>query len=281
MFHDILINETDQSQKTTARLRRHQQQGVQSQQKDPYGQIEPLHNFDWRTTEPLQFRPFKPVYHLSMSLENPHVSELIEMDKHYLDRIMLRRQLIRDHEDKVIAVCDGVKQAIDELYSWLATIYLPIRFPTMFQITTNGSTGQAALFNKVISEISPLCPEPTADATLRRLGGLVKDDILFLQPTEDGDGYKLKAFVACFPNGFNPREKLDMKLRRIHESVPKYKDKLEKSMERWFDGLEVGRVVKRCNAISTHDRLYAPADHRPREGDSVQAKSVDIDMVWT
>lgn len=33
---------------------------------DVYLHIEPLENFSWKTTEPLQLRPFKPVYHLTM-----------------------------------------------------------------------------------------------------------------------------------------------------------------------------------------------------------------------
>ncbi|KAH8645500.1 hypothetical protein BX600DRAFT_478233 [Xylariales sp. PMI_506] len=28
--------------------------------------IEPLKDFDWETTEPLKFRPFKPTYHITM-----------------------------------------------------------------------------------------------------------------------------------------------------------------------------------------------------------------------
>lgn len=37
-----------------------------SQEKDPYTVITPLPNFDWRKTEPLKLRPFKPKYHLTM-----------------------------------------------------------------------------------------------------------------------------------------------------------------------------------------------------------------------
>lgn len=36
------------------------------QNEDPYLAIEPLHDFDWKSTEPLKIRPFKPKYHLTM-----------------------------------------------------------------------------------------------------------------------------------------------------------------------------------------------------------------------
>ncbi|CCD54821.1 hypothetical protein BofuT4_P161100.1 [Botrytis cinerea T4] len=33
--------------------------------------ITPLSDFDWRTTEPLRLRPFKPVYHMTMGTKLP------------------------------------------------------------------------------------------------------------------------------------------------------------------------------------------------------------------
>jgi hypothetical protein len=40
-----------------------------AEQEDPlaaYDAIEPLKDFDWKTTPPLKLRPFKPRYHLTM-----------------------------------------------------------------------------------------------------------------------------------------------------------------------------------------------------------------------
>jgi hypothetical protein len=40
-----------------------------AEQEDPlaaYDAIEPLKDFDWKTTPPLKLRPFKPKYHLTM-----------------------------------------------------------------------------------------------------------------------------------------------------------------------------------------------------------------------
>lgn len=33
---------------------------------NPYEAIEPLHDFEWSTTEPIKVRPFKSKYHLTM-----------------------------------------------------------------------------------------------------------------------------------------------------------------------------------------------------------------------
>ena len=53
--------------------------------------------------------------------------------------------------------------------------------------------------------------------------------------------------MTCFPNGFDTRLKLGLKLREIHDPVPGYAEKLERSMDRFFERLEVGKVVRRVN----------------------------------
>lgn len=73
------------------------------------------------------------------------------------------------------------------------------------------------------------------------------EDFLLLLKAEDGDGYVLSGFVTCFPAGFDTKKKFGMRLRDIHGPVPHYKAKLEKSMDRFFEKIEVGRLVQRSN----------------------------------
>lgn len=162
-----------------------------------------------------------------------------------------------DHEETVLAANETVLPAIHELYTWLVGTYLPTRYPDLFVLAANPLNAQFdSLHSKATDESYPLALDPSTAGVeiLRRLGGLVEDDFLFLLPSEDGDGYALQAFVTCFPNGFNTRRKLGLKLRDIHTPVPGYKEKLERSMERWFDRLEVGTVVKRLNVSGASPR---------------------------
>jgi hypothetical protein len=225
----------------------------------PYSNIEPLPDFDWRTTEVLKQRPFKPKYHLTMGklfmflprplligtgLQSSTISELIEIDKTYLDRITLRKQIMRDHHDIAIQAHPSIKPAVNELYTWLLSTYLPQRFPTMFKLI------RSHLLNLATSEYLPLAPPSDPIQALETLGANIDDDFLLLLPSDDGDGYVLKGFVTCFPSGFNTKEKFGLKLRDIHGPVPGYKEKLEKSMDRFFERLEVGKVVLRMNVRS-------------------------------
>jgi hypothetical protein len=161
------------------------------------------------------------------------------------------------------------------LYTWLVGTYLPTRFPTLFTLTPT------SLCNIATSLSLALTPPSDPVKTLEILGENLDEDFLLLLPSEDGDGYKLQGYVTCFPAGFNTLEKFGKKLRDIHAPVPGYKAKLEKSMDRFFDRLEVGKVVLRSNwSITTHERLYAVGGgNHLYEGEVPDDEVVDINNV--
>lgn len=180
-------------------------------------------------------------------IQDTTVSELIEMDKNYLERITLRRKIMEEHPETVLAAEDNVKPAVDEFYIWLVGTYLPTRFPRMFQLRPSTENQSPYLHSLVTDEKYPLHPTEKPLNTLRAMGGLIEDDLLFLLPSDDGDGMALKGFVTCFPNGFNTAQKLNLRLRDIHHPVPQYKEKLEKSMDRFFEKLKLGKFIRRAN----------------------------------
>ncbi|KAL2072619.1 hypothetical protein VTL71DRAFT_11962 [Oculimacula yallundae] len=250
---------------------------------DPF-KIEPLPYFDWQTTPPLKIRPFKSKYHLTMELwhsdrivglSSSTFSELVEMDRNYLDRLEIRKQIMQEHREIAIQANSEVKPAVDELYTWLVNDYLPVRYPTMFSITPLG------LLNKVTSTHISLQPLPDPVKTFETLGENLDEDMLILLPSDDGDGYMLKGYVGCFPAGFNTKEKLGLKLRDIHTPVPGYKQKLELSMDRFFDRLEVGKVVKRANwSIVTDGKLFAASGLHLYEGEEKVDEEINIDTTF-
>ncbi|TVY27415.1 hypothetical protein LHYA1_G004188 [Lachnellula hyalina] len=233
-------------------------------------QITPLADFDWQAKEPLKFRTFKPKYHLTMGISNLSLSELIEIDRNYLSRIKIRKQIIQDHHDTVIQASPASRTALNELYTWLTGSYLPTRFPSMFTLSPTH------LLNLVTSESLPLQPPTDPIQTFELLGNNLDEDFVLLLPSSDGDQYELKGFVTCFPSGFNTKEKFGMTLRDIHTPVPGYKEKLETSMDRFFARLEVGRVVQRSNwAITTHGRLFAASGTHLYEGEEPEPEDID------
>lgn len=202
--------------------------------------VEPLSSFDWTARKPLAFRPFKPVYHITMAVQNSAPADLIVMDHNYRDRVLERRQLMVQHPSIVVGAIPRGKASVEELYSFLLSAYLPQRFPTMFSLSDDGKTFQNAITG---ASFPTLAPDDSIQA-LRRLGETVEDDMFLLHETMEG--HRSVAYVCCYCSGFDPSQKLDKLLPEIHRPVPSY-EKIGPSMERYFRKLEVGKNVKRVN----------------------------------
>ncbi|KAF2644836.1 hypothetical protein P280DRAFT_487347 [Massarina eburnea CBS 473.64] len=244
-----------------------------------YYKIDPLEDLNLENEEPLKLRPFKAKYYLTMAIENITANDLIVMDKTYSSRIALRRQLIRDHLSEVLAWNPISTPAVVELYTYLTATYLPHRFPTLYTLHEKG------LLNHITGELLPICPSSTEQA-LRILGENIDDEFLFLLPAqsespEENGKYRLEAFITCFPSGFSTRQKLGLKLADIHTPVPGYAARLEKSMDRFFATLPVGKMVKRQNwSITTDKRLFAiTGNHMYEDEHALRGESKEKEMV--
>jgi hypothetical protein len=182
-------------------------------------------------------------------VQQAEVSELIQIDRMYLDRIRLRKDLIASHEDQVLAVNPPAIEAVREMYSWLVGQYLPQRYGDMFELLHHQEPSgqyQTLLHNKVTDEIVPVDPQSPEDA-LRIIGRQVEEDFLFLLPSGPKKELVLEAYIACFPAGFAWTKKRGKTLAEIHQPVPDYKKKLQMSMDRFLNRLEPGKFVRRLN----------------------------------
>lgn len=217
--------------------------------------VEPLTSFDWTAKKPLAFRPFKPVYHITMAVQNSTPADLIVMDHNYEDRVLERRQLMTQNPTIVLGAIPQAKASVEELYAFLLSQYLPQRFPTMFSLSEDGK-----IFRNGITGASfPTLPPDDSVQALRRLGETIEDDMFLLHETEKG--HRSVAYVCCYCSGFDPSQKLDKLLPEIHEPVPSY-NKIGPSMERYFKKLEVGKNVKRVNVSEC---VLLPRMERPQE----------------
>ncbi|BDD56932.1 hypothetical protein MAP00_002347 [Monascus purpureus] len=228
-----------------------------------------------------------------MALEKLNPSELILMDKTYRDRLALRKSLLGEQHDIVVAVNNDsdprVREAVWELYTFLLGTYLPGRYPTMFKLHHQ----TRRLENLVTGEMWPVVPADT-DPTILPLETLVKivdEDFLFLLPEEQNQKddkkkepkYILEAYSTCFPSGFNPRKKLGLLLANIHGPVPHYREKLERSMDKFFAKVEVGKYVRRVNwTVTTNAELFAAfgGTHAAvdEELEKIQPGELDVDQ---
>ncbi|KIW28565.1 uncharacterized protein PV07_08219 [Cladophialophora immunda] len=236
--------------------------------------IEPLPDFKWHDAPRSIIHPYQQADNLSFGMQTIPISELISIDRTYLDNINERIRVIQKNEDSVIGCEPGAEAAVRELYVWLVDNYLPQRFPTIFRIeggeevgrhilSTSSSEG-SCLKNLVTLQSYSLQPPSSPLAALEVIGSLVDEDMLLMLPSPDNDGYTLQAFVNCFANGPNTRRRLNMKLRDIHGAVPGFQSHLEQKLDRWIDLLKIGKVVRRANWVVVDDgRMFVPEGHHP------------------
>ncbi|RSM11659.1 hypothetical protein CEP52_002929 [Fusarium oligoseptatum] len=202
--------------------------------------VQPLKDFDWTAQQPQKFRPFKSIYHITMAIKSDTASELITIDRDYLDRIQLRKSLIQTQGPMVHGCVPAGADAVNELYAYLVAQYLPKRYPTMFKLSMDNSE----LENLVTGDTHSTTPPVDYDSALRIMGTTVEEDLFILKPTPEG--HQCVAFMCCFPSGWSPSSKLGKHMGQIHSNVPSY-NKIGPSMERFFTKLEVGKNVKRTN----------------------------------
>lgn len=194
------------------------------------------------------------------------------IDKTYLDRMKIRTEIMDHYPLETYQCYKACEQAVFEMYEWTFGTYLPQRFPTMYKLVSKGEKegSRPMLQNIPADEYIPLQPSSPTDA-LYTLGRHVDTDILFLLPLSTAaDGspiYHLQAYVCCFPSGFKTHEKIGLPLASIHKPVPGYKAKLEKSMDRFFAKMDLGRAVRRVNwSITTNDLLYSQGGNHLYDG---------------
>jgi hypothetical protein len=214
-----------------------------------------------------------------MALQACKLSDLVAIDKTYLERIKDRRNLIATRCEDVIRCNPVAKEAVDELYAWVFSTYLPQRFPTMFELVFSEKGTSRYLKNRVTNEQIPLEAPETPIESLKTLGRHIDNDFLFLLPTsspsptqtqtkihpatkEDVDiiKYHLHAFTLCNPSGFNTVLKLGLPLNLIHAPVPGYASKISKSMDRFFASLPFRKIVQRANWAVQLDQEFFHKD---------------------
>jgi hypothetical protein len=248
--------------------------------KSDYYNITPL-PIDLPNTQPLALRPFKPTYHMTMSLASCTFSTLLAMDSTFSSRCAIRRALIETQRYEVLACNPGAGPAVRELYEWLVGTYLPTRFPSVYE------TGEEGLVNKVTGDFMPATPQD-ADHALETLGRNIDTEFLIMLPStsasDAGVTYRLQAFINTFPSGFSTRAKLGHTLAHIHAPVPGYAQKLQKSMDRYFAALPAGKIIQRANwSVSTSGQLFCLSGNHMAADDvgATREQDEDVDLKTT
>lgn len=203
--------------------------------------IEPLKSFDYRCVEPIRYRPFRNKTHVKMAIAKMPRNDWIKIDRHYLERINRRKELLRNNHQFCIGSNELARLAIRELYGEVMVNQLPKRFPTMFSIRRGVFTNHITGCKYSVSIVD-------LDDTymLDTLAENVEEDFYFMIPDGNGE-YRLQAYSSCFPQGLLSSSKMGLSVREIHHPVPSYESRLGNGVDKSFRRMEPGVFVGRLN----------------------------------
>jgi alpha-1,2-mannosyltransferase len=203
---------------------------------------------DWSVekTRPLPYRPFKygPDYFITMGIGRLDWNDWIELDNQWTR--YHQEKLSRLSGERASHLCKTAPEAKDAALETLELLceYLVYRYPSLFEYQFNDQNNEKQIRIKTTGEIYPInCEDPLKYASL-----LIEDDLAIMIEGSDGQ-YYLKAGVILLPGFWRLEDKFNMPLAQIHLSgdVPKFKEKLQHSMERFFQKMTPQHPVLRYN----------------------------------
>lgn len=211
----------------------------------------PYPNWSVEKTKPLPYRPFKHNYFVTMGIRSMEWDDWLELDNHwdhYHDRKVQRLQ--QENADELYAIDPVAQDAAEELLECMID-YLPNRYPSMFEKTEKG------IYNKHTGEDFDTVTRPWTESPIAIAAKLVQDDLAIMIEGKDGH-YYLKAGAILLAGFWRLKDKIHLPLREIHTNgdVPKYREKLQTSMEKFFIKLKPEDPVVRNNYfVQTDDDI--------------------------
>ncbi|CAF1026145.1 unnamed protein product [Adineta steineri] len=201
---------------------------------------------DWsiETTNPLPYRPFKygPEYFITMGTRRLDWDDWIELDNQWIR--YHNEKLARLTGERASRLCKTAPEAYDAALETMELLseYLVCRYPSMFEFEFSSTQKQVRI--KATGEIYPI----HSDDPLKCAAFLIQDDLALMIEGADGQ-YYLKAGAIPLPGFWRLEDKFNMSLAEIHTSgnVPKFQEKLQLSMERFFQKLMPEQAFVRYN----------------------------------
>ncbi|CUM67803.1 uncharacterized protein PRCAT00005509001 [Priceomyces carsonii] len=211
----------------------------------------PYRGWDIKTTEPIPYRAFRHKYSINMGIRAMEWEDWIELDnewpKYHLDKMKRIAEKGSELYGTSPIATEAAYELLDEFWN-----YLPNRYPSLFKQTKQGLdniiTGETFLFKKGYR---------TKEDPMLIAASLVQDDLAIMIENEEGE-YILRAGAIMLAGFWRLKDKFNMPLSKIHTSgdVPKYKEKLQSGMEKFFIRQTVDKPVIRNNYfIQTDDQL--------------------------
>ncbi|KAI0123968.1 hypothetical protein BJ170DRAFT_586016 [Xylariales sp. AK1849] len=212
----------------------------------------PSPSFDIAKAAFRPFRPFRWTFHQTMALMKMEPDYWVELEQNYFRRMKQRLELLEKHGEKVMFHTPGSELASRELMEMVLQ-FLCIRYPHYFQLEEDDTIFRNRLLDKV-TVIDSMHP-------LEVLFHHVPEDYAVMCRNENDGMYYLRSAMICSSVGWNIGAHKDKVLRRIHDNVPQWEEKMAFSVDRWVSKLPADQAAQRCSwGIEDWEAFFCPED---------------------
>ncbi|CAH2354782.1 hypothetical protein CLIB1423_19S00188 [[Candida] railenensis] len=193
------------------------------------------------------WRPFRWPYHQTMSIFKLDMNHWLDMDKYYWRYIEEKKRIWMTYgKENIDWLPEGYEPSFELMQ--IVTDHMLKRYPLLFTLVEDkGEAGGKIVYNELTKETLDMTL-PLKEQPLLYVSKMAKEDFYVVLKNPKDDLHYLVAAAVPFPGGsFGIDSKLGQHLDVIHEDVPYYKEKLKRSMERWFDRLTPNDPVERAS----------------------------------
>lgn len=202
---------------------------------------EQVKNYDDRP-----WRPFRWPYHQTMSIFRLEMNHWLDMDKYYWRYIQEKKRIwMKYGRENIDWLPEGYEPSVELMQ--MVTDHMLTRYPLLFTLVEDRGEGGKIVYNEMTEETLDMTM-PLKEHPLLYVSNMAKEDFYIVMKNPKDDLHYLVAAAVPFPGGsFGIHEKIGRHLDVIHEGVPYYKEKLKRSMERWFERLTPNDPVERAS----------------------------------
>ncbi|KAL4963738.1 heme-dependent oxidative N-demethylase family protein [Aspergillus stella-maris] len=174
-----------------------------------------------------------------MALRKMDINNWLNYDKLFDSEHAAKVAMVRGPNPELyVDYLDGIDDAVLELLETIVD-YVTTRFPDMFRADAE------YVYIDHLNEKYRI-REPFELHPLAVVGLLVHDDVYVLKKGLRDLYYMRGVFLGC-PSGWRVQQRIGWPLHQIHDDVPMWKEKLQRSMERFFLNLRPDKAIQRNN----------------------------------
>lgn len=173
----------------------------------------------------------------------------MELEQNYVSVMEQRRQLKEKHGELFFYSDPGSELACRELMEILVQ-FICKRYPQYFSLENDNTILQ----NRLLDTTTDLINTPPLEVVYQN----IPEDYALVFRNEHDGFYYLRAAMVCSSVGWDVGMHRGKPLKRIHDAVPDYAEKMAFSMDRFFAKMAVDQPIQRCSwSLEDHAPLFS------------------------